>query len=52
MYFSGEHNDCFLASDTDFGTYTNKEEELSYMAQDNLFCVQGGETCALTDNDR
>ncbi len=47
----GAHNDCFLASDTDWGTYepssTPGEIEAfkSYFNQDNRFLPQGGETC-------
>jgi hypothetical protein len=45
----GAHNDCFLASETDWGTYpenaTAREALKNYLAQDNQFLPQGGETC-------
>ena len=42
----GAHNDCFLASVDDWGTYSSTrkaviEAEKSYLAQDNLFVPQG-----------
>lgn len=45
------HNDCFLASVDNGGTYrsTNTsiiEEQKSFLNQDNLYVVQGGETCS------
>jgi len=44
----GHHNDCFLADDSDYGTYdapvaTWKE----YVAEDGRYLPIGGETCAL-----
>ncbi len=53
----GFHNDCFLASNTDFGTYVNYDpwsaahttmtpELRSYKDDDSAFVVVGGETCA------
>jgi hypothetical protein len=45
----GAHNDCFLASDTDWGTYdenaTIREATKSFLERDNRFLPQGGETC-------
>jgi len=43
----GHHNDCFLASDDDWGTYPIGEEEAwkDYLAQDALFVPMCGETC-------
>jgi hypothetical protein len=42
----GAHNDCFLASKTDWGTWSaNIDAEKAYYHQDNLFVPQGGETC-------
>ena len=45
----GGYNDCFLASDTDWGTYSDdaqvREATKSYLAVDNLYLPQGGETC-------
>ncbi|MCB9754076.1 MAG: DUF4832 domain-containing protein [Myxococcales bacterium] len=43
----GHHNDCFLASDTDEGTYPDDQIEpwKQYVEQDTAFVVMGGETC-------
>jgi hypothetical protein len=44
---TGHHNDCFLASDSDMGTY---EDPIAmwkqYVADDGRFTPIGGETCA------
>ncbi len=39
------HNDCFLANRSDYGTYTDLNADLAYMAQDTKFAISGGETC-------
>jgi hypothetical protein len=43
----GAHNDCFLASITDWGTWTTRNiaAEKAFYHQDHLFVPQGGETC-------
>lgn len=43
----GHHNDCFLASATDFGTYQpgTIEEQKDFLASDTRFTPMGGETC-------
>ncbi|HWC99416.1 MAG TPA: DUF4832 domain-containing protein [Candidatus Sulfopaludibacter sp.] len=42
----GAHNDCFLASKTDWGTWSkNAALEKDFYHADNLFVPQGGETC-------
>ncbi|MCU0634865.1 MAG: DUF4832 domain-containing protein [Gemmatimonadaceae bacterium] len=46
----GAHNDCFLASTTDWGTYSSEDprvidEEKTFLNQDNRYLPQGGETC-------
>lgn len=45
----GAHNDCFLASDTDWGTYPENPDERHalrlYLNKDNRYVPQGGETC-------
>ena len=46
----GAHNDCFLASPDDYGTYfytpgPQQEREKAFWSQDNRFTVMGGETC-------
>jgi hypothetical protein len=44
----GHHNDCFLASPTDYGTYPNPVSEWqAYVAADGRFTAIGGETCAI-----
>ncbi|XP_064101838.1 uncharacterized protein LOC135212399 [Macrobrachium nipponense] len=43
----GHHNDCFLASDTDFGTYIDKAEEYPYLMNETMYVSQGGESCNL-----
>jgi hypothetical protein len=45
----GHHNDCFLASPDDFGTYLSDPIELDkdFVAQDSKYTPQGGETCAV-----
>ena len=43
----GHHNDCFLASVDDFGTYTNPAMERPYLAADSAYLPVGGETCAV-----
>lgn len=42
----GHVNDCFLASDDDFGTYQLAGEK-DYAIADSSFVTVGGETCAL-----
>eukprot|EP00546_Thalassionema_frauenfeldii_P020972 CAMPEP_0178903840 /NCGR_PEP_ID=MMETSP0786-20121207/5373_1 /TAXON_ID=186022 /ORGANISM="Thalassionema frauenfeldii, Strain CCMP 1798" /LENGTH=1220 /DNA_ID=CAMNT_0020575241 /DNA_START=105 /DNA_END=3767 /DNA_ORIENTATION=+ len=43
---TGHHNDCFLASDTDFGTYEdNTQSEYPYLSQETKYTSMGGETC-------
>lgn len=42
----GAHNDCFLASQTDWGTWSkNVVGEKAFYHRDNLYVPQGGETC-------
>jgi hypothetical protein len=42
----GHHNDCFLASESDFGTYTSNEEaEKAFLEQETKYLPMGGETC-------
>ena len=50
---TGHHNDCFLASDDDWGTYVDYdgslkiEEWKTYIAQMTRFVPMSGETCRL-----
>jgi hypothetical protein len=44
----GHHNDCFLASASDMGTYASPVSTWSgYVAADSLYTPAGGETCAV-----
>jgi len=45
---TGAHNDCFLASNTDYGTYldNNIEGDKNFLNQDNRYVPQSGETCS------
>ncbi len=41
----GHHNDCFLASENDYGTYENVGVEKKYINADAQYVPVGGETC-------
>ncbi len=41
----GHHNDCFVASYTDWGTYQDTAVEKPYLHEDTEFTMMGGETC-------
>jgi hypothetical protein len=41
----GHHNDCFLASADDYGTYQNPAVEYPYLQADTSYVAMGGETC-------
>lgn len=45
----GYHNDCFLASDTDMGTYSQdpatRNQEKAYLEAETNYLPMGGETC-------
>jgi hypothetical protein len=43
----GHHNDCFLASPDDYGTYTDTSVEYPYLAADTTYVAMGGETCGV-----
>jgi hypothetical protein len=45
----GHHNDCFLASEDDMGTYQYEPMDVlkDYLAEDTQVLPMGGETCAL-----
>ncbi len=45
----GHHNDCFLASVNDYGTYSNPTVDKAYLNKECLFVPIGGETCPPTD---
>ncbi|MFN8207581.1 MAG: DUF4832 domain-containing protein [Bacteroidales bacterium] len=39
------HNDCFVASTDDYGTYDNIPKEKYYLERDSKYLMVGGETC-------
>jgi hypothetical protein len=41
----GHHNDCFMASVNDYGTYNNVQADKLYISNEGLFVPTGGETC-------
>ena len=41
----GHHNDCFVASISDWGTYQDTTVEKPYLAEDTKYTMMGGETC-------
>lgn len=41
----GHHNDCFMASADDYGTYTDATIDKSYLNTEGLYLPIGGETC-------
>ena len=43
----GHHNDCFLASADDLGTYIDPANERPYLAAEATHLPMGGETCAV-----
>jgi len=45
----GFHNDCFMASVDDYGTYVNVTADKIYISNEALFVPTGGETCPATD---
>ena len=42
------HNDCFISSSNDVGTYAN-DEEREFWAADTKYTVMGGETCQVCE---
>ncbi len=53
---TGNHNDCFVASNSDLNTYdwndpSIREKEKSYLNLDNRYVPQGGETCQTSEYD-
>ena len=39
------HNDCFVSSNTDVGTYNGGNKERNFWAEDTKYTFMGGETC-------
>ena len=48
---TGHHNDCFLSSDTDFGTYSDVDEDRAFLAAETRYLPMGGESCNETTDD-
>lgn len=44
----GGHNDCFVASQSDQGTFQNSTER-NFWKADTRYTIMGGETCAISD---
>ncbi|HMI07612.1 MAG TPA: DUF4832 domain-containing protein, partial [Flavobacterium sp.] len=42
------HNDCFLSSSDDYGTYINATTDYTYLENQSKYTFDGGETCSLT----
>lgn len=42
------HNDCFVSSNNDVGTYLGGEKERNFWAEDTKYTIMGGETCEKT----
>jgi hypothetical protein len=45
----GFHNDCFMASVDDYGTYIDITSEKTYISNEALYVPTGGETCPPVD---
>ena len=41
----GGHNDCFVSSQNDVGTYIGGNKERDFWAEDTKYTIMGGETC-------
>ena len=39
------HNDCFVSSPSDVGTYVDSTVQKPYLAEDSKYTIVGGETC-------
>lgn len=39
------HNDCFVSSSTDYGTYSDTATEKKYLERDSRYTLVSGETC-------
>ena len=43
------HNDCFGASQDDYGTFDNEKNDRAFWKADTRYTIMGGETCGLSD---
>lgn len=46
----GHHNDAFLTSNSDMGTYTDPTTQKAYISKETLYVPLGGESCILDEN--
>ena len=44
----GGHNDCYVSSSNDVGTFNNKKER-EYWGAESLYTIMGGESCEVTE---
>ncbi|MBO4416935.1 MAG: DUF4832 domain-containing protein [Bacteroidales bacterium] len=44
----GGHNDCYVSSANDWGTFNNKNER-AYWGAETLYTIMGGESCDVTE---
>jgi hypothetical protein len=43
---TGHHNDCYLSSFDDWGTYQDTSADKAYLSKDTRYTAMGGETCS------
>jgi len=43
------HNDCFGASEDDYGTFDNESKDREFWKGDSRYFIMGGETCGVSD---
>lgn len=43
------HNDCFGASENDYGTFDNESRDRDFWKTDSRYTIMGGETCGLSE---
>lgn len=43
------HNDCFGASEDDYGTFDNETADRAFWKADTRYMIMGGETCQVSD---
>ena len=43
------HNDCFGASENDYGTFDNESKDREFWKTETRYTIMGGETCGISD---
>lgn len=43
------HNDCYGASESDYGTFDNESKDRQYWKAETRYTIMGGETCGVSD---